>query len=92
MYKKFSPSEYVHNFKTPTLIITGERDYRVSYNQSLDYFSTLQALDIPSRLIVFDHDGHWPSSLRSMPVYYNAHLEWFHKYLGGDPAPWKRRT
>ena len=89
LYKKFSPSEYVHNFKTPTLIITGERDYRVSYNQSLAYFSTLQALGIPSRLIVFDHDGHWPSSLRSMPVYYNAHLEWFHKYLGGDPAPWK---
>ena len=23
-----------------------------------------------------------------MPVYYNAHLEWFHKYLGGAPAPW----
>lgn len=89
LYKKFSPSEYVHNFKTPTLIITGERDYRVSYNQSLAYFSTLQALDIPSRLIVFDHDSHWPCSLRSMPVYYNAHLEWFHKYLGGDPAPWK---
>lgn len=89
LYKKFSPSEYVHNFKTPTLIITGERDYRVSYNQSLAYFSTLQALGIPSRLIVFDHDGHWPSSLQSMPVYYNAHLEWFHKYLGGDPAPWK---
>jgi hypothetical protein len=23
-----------------------------------------------------------------MPLYYNAHLEWFHKYLGGDPAPY----
>lgn len=89
LYKKFSPSEYVQNFKTPTLIITGERDYRVSYNQSLAYFSTLQTLGIPSRLIVFDNDGHWPNSLLSMPVYYNAHLEWFHKYLGGDPAPWK---
>ncbi|MBM6992248.1 MAG: S9 family peptidase [Prevotella sp.] len=88
LYKKWSPSEFIHNFATPTLIITGERDYRVSYNQSLQYFTTLQTLGIPSRLIVFDNDGHWPSGLKSMPLYYNAHLEWFHKYLGGDPAPW----
>lgn len=87
LYRKFSPSEYAKDFATPTLIITGERDYRVSYNQSLAYFTTLQTLGVPSRLIIFDNDGHWPSST-SMLVYYNAHLEWFHKYLGGDPAPW----
>ena len=88
LYQKWSPSNYVQNFKTPTLIITGERDYRVSYTQSLQYFSTLQTLGIPSRLIVFSNDGHWPDTMKSMPVYYNAHLEWFHKWLGGDPAPW----
>lgn len=88
LYRKFSPSQYVKNFKTPTLIITGERDYRVPYTQSLQYFSALQTLGVPSRLIVFKNDGHWPSHLNSMPVYYNAHLEWFHKYLGGAPAPW----
>ena len=60
----------------------------MSYTQSLQYFSVLQTLGIPSRRIVFSNDGHWPSSLNSMPVYYNAHLEWFHTYLGGDPAPW----
>jgi dipeptidyl aminopeptidase/acylaminoacyl peptidase len=88
LYKKWSPSEYVQNFATPTLIITGEKDYRVPYTQSLQYFSVLQTLGIPSRLIVFENDGHWPSSLRSMPLYYNSHLEWFHQYLGGAPAPW----
>ena len=40
------------------------------------------------RLNVFKNDGHWPDPLKSMPVYYNAHLEWFQKYLGGSPAPW----
>lgn len=88
LYKEHSPSEYVKNFSTPTLIITGERDYRVSYNQSLEYFTALQKLGIESRLIVFDNDGHWPSHTKSMPLYYNAHLEWFHKYLGGNPAPY----
>jgi dipeptidyl aminopeptidase/acylaminoacyl peptidase len=88
LYKKFSPSEYVKNFATPTLIITGQLDYRVSYTQSLQYFSTLQTLGIPSRLIILKNDGHWPSNVKSMPLYYDAHLEWFHKYLGGDPAPY----
>jgi dipeptidyl aminopeptidase/acylaminoacyl peptidase len=88
LYKKYSPSNYVENFSTPTLIITGEKDYRVSYTQSIQYFNTLQTLGIESRLIIFKNDGHWPSSVKSMPLYYNSHLEWFHKYLGGKPAPY----
>lgn len=88
LYDKWSPSSYVENFATPTLIITGERDYRVCYTQSIQYFTTLQHLGIPSRLIVLSNDGHWPANYTSMPLYYNAHLEWFHKYLGGDSAPW----
>lgn len=88
LYQKWNPAAYSRQFATPTLILTGERDYRVSYTQSLQYFNTLQTMGIPSRLIVFSNDGHWPSNMRSMPVYYNAHLEWFHRWLGGDPAPW----
>ncbi|RPI65720.1 MAG: S9 family peptidase, partial [Ignavibacteriales bacterium] len=88
LYKKYSPSNYVDNFSTPTLILTGEKDYRVPYTQSIQYFSTLQTLGIDSRLIIFKNDGHWPGNVKSMPLYYNAHLEWFHKYLGGEPAPY----
>jgi dipeptidyl aminopeptidase/acylaminoacyl peptidase len=88
LYDKQSPSKYVDNFATPTLIITGKKDYRISYTHSLRYFTALQLKNIDSRLIIFDNDGHWPSYLKSMSLYYNAHLEWFHKYLGGDPAPW----
>lgn len=88
LYAKYSPSNYVQNFSTPALIITGEKDFRVPYTQSLQYFTTLQSLGIDSRLIVFKNDGHWPNSIKSMPLYYNAHLEWFHKYLGGEPAPY----
>jgi dipeptidyl aminopeptidase/acylaminoacyl peptidase len=88
LYEKWSPSMYAKNFATPTLVLTGELDYRVPYTQSLQYFTTLQSMGIPSRLIVFKYDGHWPSTLNSMPVYYNAHLEWFHQYLGGGAAPY----
>jgi dipeptidyl aminopeptidase/acylaminoacyl peptidase len=87
-YKKWSPHRYAANFKTPCLVITGEKDYRVPYTQSLEFFTTLRKLDVPARLIVFKNDGHWPSWVKSMPLYYNAHLEWFHKYLGGGSAPY----
>lgn len=88
LYEKFNPANFVKQFSTPTLIITGEKDFRVSYTQSLEYFTALQKLGIESRLIIFKNDGHWPSHIKSMPLYYNSHLEWFHKFLGGEPAPY----
>jgi dipeptidyl aminopeptidase/acylaminoacyl peptidase len=87
LYRSDSPSEYVKNFKTPCLVITGEKDFRVPYTQSLEFFTALQNMNVPSRLIVFEKAGHWPAWYE-MALYYNAHLEWFHRYLGGDPAPW----
>jgi dipeptidyl aminopeptidase/acylaminoacyl peptidase len=86
-YMKFSPMEFVKNFKTPCLVITGERDYRVPYTQSLEFFTALQKMGVPSRLIVYSNAGHWPSWYE-MALYYTAHLEWFQKYLGGTPPPW----
>ncbi len=88
LYKAQSPSEYVTAFKTPCLVITGERDYRVPYTQSLEFFGDLQARGVPSRLVVFENAGHWPSAFE-MALYYAAHLDWFHRYLGGPPSPWK---
>ncbi len=89
VYEKISPSSYTKNFKTPCLVITGERDYRVAYTHSIEFFTDLQEMNVPSRLIVFKEDGHWPHAIKSMPVYYNAHLEWFHKFLKGGKAPYE---
>lgn len=88
LYTKWSPNRFVTEFQTPCLVITGERDYRVPYTQSLEFFTDLQRRRVPSRLIVFKNDGHWPANVTSMPFYYNAHLDWFHRYLGGDPPPY----
>ncbi len=87
-YTRMNPAAAAGAFSTPCLVITGERDYRVPYTQSLAFFTDLQTRGVPSRLLVFKNDGHWPDKLKSMPAYYNAHLEWFHRWLGGDPAPW----
>ena len=87
LYEKWSPSNYVKNFKTPCLVITGERDYRVPYTQGLQMFTSLQKMNVPSRLIVYSDSGHWPNWYE-MALYYTAHLEWFHRWLGGGMPPW----
>jgi dipeptidyl aminopeptidase/acylaminoacyl peptidase len=87
-YQKWNPANFVRNFKTPMLVVTGEKDYRIAYTESLQLFTALQKMKVPSRLVVFPKAGHWPSWYE-MSFYYLAHLDWFHTYLGGDPAPWK---
>jgi dipeptidyl aminopeptidase/acylaminoacyl peptidase len=86
LYRKQSPSEYVRSFRTPCLVITGEKDFRVPYTQSLMFFTDLQKMKVPSRLIVFEKAGHWPA-WNEMALYYAAHLDWFQRYLGGGPSP-----
>ncbi len=87
-YRRFSPSEGVKEFATPCLVITGEKDFRVPYTQSLAFFTDLQLRGVPSRLVVFPEAGHWPSWYE-MVFYYLVHLDWFHRYLGGDKPPWE---
>ncbi len=82
-YRMWNPSAHVKNFQTPALVVTGMLDFRVPYTQSLDYFTALQKQGVPSRLVVFPDAGHWPG-WQEMLFYYNAHVDWFHQYLGSD--------
>ena len=77
-YRKFSPHLFAQNFKTPTLIITGELDYRVPYTEGLSLFTALQRQNVPSRLLVYPDEGHWILKPQ------NAQLWWkeVHAWLG----------
>ncbi|MBM3976256.1 MAG: S9 family peptidase [Planctomycetes bacterium] len=86
-YERFSPSNFVENFKTPSLVITGELDYRCPYTQSLAYYTALKSRGVPARLVVYPKAGHWPNWIE-MAYYYNAHLDWFQRWLGGGKAPY----
>ncbi|HUN62863.1 MAG TPA: S9 family peptidase [Candidatus Sulfotelmatobacter sp.] len=83
-YKKFSPSTYaaeLGKYKTPTLVITGEHDYRVPYTQSLEFFSALQRQGVPSELLVFPDEGHWVLKPQNSQLWYKTFLGWLAKYV-----------
>ncbi len=84
-YDRWSPSRFAAEFRTPTLVVAGQRDFRVSYTQSLHFFSDLQRVGVPSRLAVFEDSGHAPG-WQDMVLYYHLHLDWFHRWLGGGRA------
>ncbi len=86
-YERWTPSGSVARFATPCLVITGERDYRVPYTQSLHFFTDLQRRGVPSRLVVYPNAGHWPGWYE-MAFYYLVHLDWFQRWLGGGEPPW----
>ena len=58
-YQKWSPHQYAKNFKTPTLVIHGQRDYRLDVSEGLQLFTTLQMEGVPSKMLYFPDEGHW---------------------------------
>ena len=86
-YQKFSPHMYAGDFgkfKTPTLVIAGEQDYRVPYTQSLEFFTALQRQGVPSRLVLFPDEGHWINKPQNSAVWYGEFLGWLDRYLARD--------
>ncbi|MGA2635504.1 MAG: S9 family peptidase [Terracidiphilus sp.] len=58
-FRKWSPSLYSKNFKTPTLVIHGQLDYRLDVSEGFQLFDTLQLLKVPSKMLYFPDEGHW---------------------------------
>lgn len=81
LYAKWSPSFYVDNFKTPTLVMHGEMDYRVPVGQGMQLFTALQMKKIPSKLVLFPDEGHWILKPQNSVVWYGQFLDWVGEWL-----------
>src|SRR5579883_1193734 len=83
-YSKWSPSTYavqLGKFKTPTLVIAGEMDYRVPYTQSIEFFTDLQRQNVPSKLLIFPDEGHWVTKPQNSRLWYKTFQDWLATYL-----------
>jgi len=80
LYERWSPSTFVKNFKTPTLITQGELDYRVPVGQSQQLFTALQQMKVPSKLVQFPDEGHWILKPQNSQFWYATVIEWLNQY------------
>jgi len=81
LYIERSPERYVENFKTPTLVVHGQKDYRVDLSQGLMMFTALQRQGVPSQLLYFPDEGHMVRKLANLRYFYNVQFDWLAKYL-----------
>src|SRR6266545_4328154 len=81
LYTKWSPHLSAKNFKTPTLVVHGELDYRVPVGEGLQLFSTLQRKGVPSKLLYYPDEGHWILKPQNSELWYKTVLDWFDQWL-----------
>jgi dipeptidyl aminopeptidase/acylaminoacyl peptidase len=81
-FEKWNPVNYVAKWKTPQLVITGERDFRSPSMQAVAAFTALQRRDVPSRLLVFPDEGHLVQKPRNSLQWYAEVFAWMDRWTG----------
>jgi len=76
-----NPMFYAKNFKTPTLVIHGELDYRVPYGNGLELYGVLQAMGVPARLVLYPNENHWILSPQNSIHWYWEFHHWLARHL-----------
>ena len=81
MYQNWSPHQYAKNFKTPTLVIHGQLDYRLDVSEGFQLFTTLQMLGVPSKMLYFPDEGHWVLKPQNSQLWYKTVNAWVDQWV-----------
>jgi dipeptidyl aminopeptidase/acylaminoacyl peptidase len=76
LYDKWSPHMSATNFKTPTLVVHGQLDYRLDVSEGFQLFTTLQRLGVPSKMLYFPDEGHWVLKPQNSQLWYKTVNDW----------------
>jgi len=75
-YRRWSPALSAKNFRTPTLVIHGQLDYRLDVSEGFQLFDTLQRLKVPSKMLYFPDEGHWVPKPQNSQLWYRTVNDW----------------
>jgi dipeptidyl aminopeptidase/acylaminoacyl peptidase len=82
MYEKWSPVNAANNFKTPTLVVHGQLDYRIDVSAGIQLFSTLQTMGVPSKMLYFPDEGHWVLKPQNSQLWWKTVNDWVDRWIG----------
>jgi len=80
LYRKWSPHLFAANFKTPTLVVHGQLDYRLDVSEGFQLFTTLQRLGVPSKMLYFPDEGHWVLKPQNAQLWYKTVNDWVDRW------------
>jgi dipeptidyl aminopeptidase/acylaminoacyl peptidase len=75
-FRKWAPMMSAKNFKTPTLVVHGQLDYRLDVSEGFQLFDTLQRLKVPSKMLYFPDEGHWVLKPQNSQLWYKTVNDW----------------
>jgi dipeptidyl aminopeptidase/acylaminoacyl peptidase len=81
-WREQNPIRHAGSFKTPMLLSVGEKDFRVPLNNTLENWSALQRMKVPSRLLVWPNANHWITNGEDSRHFYEEVHDWLAKWLG----------
>ncbi|MCX7556386.1 S9 family peptidase [Xanthomonadaceae bacterium JHOS43] len=81
VWREQNPIRLAANFKTPTLVTFGEKDFRVPINNGLEYWAALQRQQVESRLVVFPDENHWILKGGNSRYFYQEVHDWLARWL-----------
>jgi dipeptidyl aminopeptidase/acylaminoacyl peptidase len=76
LYRKFSPHLFAEKFKTPTLVVHGQLDFRLDVSEGFQLFTTLQRLKVPSKMLYFPDEGHWVLKPQNSRLWWKTVSDW----------------
>ena len=79
-YDQFSPHRFVGRWRTPLLVIHGEKDFRVPVTQGIEAFTAAQVRRVPSRFLYFPNEGHWVLTPQNSVLWQRVFFDWLDRH------------
>jgi dipeptidyl aminopeptidase/acylaminoacyl peptidase len=80
-WEKFSPINFVKDWKTPILIVHSQLDYRVDLSEGYQAFTAARRMGVPAKFLYFPDEGHWILKPRNRRVWWGVMLDWMDEHL-----------
>jgi len=73
---RLSPHTKIKNWNTPIMVIHGEMDYRIPYDQGMAAFNAAQMMGVPSKMLLFPTENHWILQPQNSVFWYREVFDW----------------
>ena len=79
-YDRFSPHRFIGNWRTPLLVVHGQKDFRVPVTQGMEAFTAAQLQGIPSRFLYYPDEGHWVLGPQNGVLWHRVFFDWLRRF------------
>ena len=80
-YREADPKNFVQNWDTPIMVVTGENDFRISYTQTMQAFNAAKMRGVPTRMVLFPSECHWVQKPQNSILWQREFFRWLDQWL-----------